>query len=116
MQQQTRELLKAHTADLIRPRYDQSQAAIALLVTTVHDPDATDAQAEDAALAFIEAWGGHPVYRKTARYGLVLHTMRHRPEVADKVTAFSRHVNSRLRYAGGIEDWYATYTRKAVAA
>ena len=101
----TREMLQRHTADIVRPRWGQHEAALGNLVTTVHDPDASDAQAEAAALAFLEEWGGHVVYRKTARYGLILHTMRHRPEVADKVHAFSAYLRKRTDY-DDIVDWY----------
>ena len=105
----TRELLQRHTADQIRPRFDQHEAAIGNLVTTVHDPDATDEQAEDATVAFLDDWYRHPVYRKCARYGLILWTMRHRPELAEKVTAFDEYVRTRLGHTG-IGDWYAKYT------
>ena len=108
----TRELLQRHTADLIRPRWEQHKVALGNLVTTAHDPAATDAQAEAAALAFLEEWGSHPVYRKCARYGLILWTMRHRPELAEKVTAFDEYVRTRLDHTG-IDGWYAKYTGTA---
>ena len=104
-----REQLKEHTADLIRPRYDNHQAAIAHLVTTVHSPEASDEDAEAAALAFLDNWGGHVVYRKTARYGLILHTMRHRPEVWEKAAAFDDYARSRLDL-DGLEGWYRHFT------
>ena len=108
----TRELLQRHTADQIRPRFDQHEAAIGNLVTTVHDPDATDAQAEDAAVAFLDDWYRHPVYRKCARYGLILHTLRHRPDLADRVSEFSEYLRARLDHSG-IDGWYAKYTGTA---
>ena len=104
-----REQLKEHTSDLIRPRWDQHKVTLGNLVTTVHDPDASDAQAEAAALAFLEEWGGHVVYRKTARYGLILHTMRHRPEVWEKAAAFDDYARSRLD-RDGLEGWYRHFT------
>lgn len=106
----TRELLKRHTADLIRPRWDEHKAPLGNLVETVHDPGASDEQAEVAALEFLEDWGGHIVYRKTARYGLILWVMSDRPEVGDKVYAFSAYLRKRTDY-DGISDWYARYTR-----
>ena len=104
-----RERLKEHTNDLIRPRWDQHKVTLGNLVTTVHNPDASDAQAEAAALAFLEEWGGHVVYRKTARYGLILHTMRHRPEVADMVDSFDKRIRHHLGY-DGLECWYRHFT------
>lgn len=104
----TRQLLQEHTADLIRPRWEQHKVGLGNLVTTVHNEEATDAQAEVAALAFLEEWGGHPVYRKTARYGLILYVMRDRPETWLRIAKFSEHVQ-RLNYAD-IGDWYRNYT------
>lgn len=107
----TRDLLRAHTADLVRPRWASYQDAIAHLVTTVHDLDASDDQSEQAALAFLDHWGSHPVYRKTARYGLILHVMRDRLDPADvRPAEFDAHVQ-RLRYAD-TADWYRAYTTK----
>ena len=105
----TRELLRRHTADLIRPRWDQHKATLGDLVTTAHNPAATDTQAEEAALAFLEEWGRHPVYCKTARYGLILHVMRDRLNQFDvRPGRFDTHVK-RLGYAA-TADWYAQYT------
>lgn len=105
----TRDLLKRHTADIVRPRWEQHEAALGNLVTTVHDPDATDEQAEAAALAFLDDWGSHVLYCKTARYGLILWVMSDRPEVGDKVDAFSTYLLKRTDY-DGIADWYSRYT------
>lgn len=112
----TRDLLKAHTVDLIRPRWEQHKAGIGHLVTTAHDPNASDEQAESAALAFIDGWGAHPVHRKTARYGLILWTMRHRPDLADKVAAFSEVVDRMGVTSGGLEGWYAARYPESVAS
>ena len=110
----TRDLLKRHTADIVRPRWGQHEAALGNLVTTAHDPEATDEQAEAAALAFLDDWGGHVTYRKTARYGLILWVMSDRPEVADKVHAFSGYLRMRTDY-DDIVDWYWRYTRGAAS-
>ncbi|MBB1034618.1 hypothetical protein G6031_09480 [Dietzia sp. CQ4] len=106
----TREMLQFHTRDLVHRRWGTWQAAPEALVTTAHDPDATDEQAEAAALLFVEEWSRHPVYCKCARYGTILHTLRHRPELADKVKAFSAAMDRVGDTAGGIEGWYANYT------
>ena len=108
MQQQPRDLLRSHTADIRRPRWGQHESDLGNLVTTVHDDTATDQQAEAAAIAFIDAWCRHPVYRKTARYGLILWTLRYRPELADNLAAFDAHVQ-KLGHADTAA-WYASYT------
>ena len=51
----TRDLLKRHTADIVRPRWGQHEAALGNLVTTAHDPEATDEQAEAAARQLVAA-------------------------------------------------------------
>lgn len=112
----TRSLLKSHTVDLIRPRWEQHKATLGDLVTTAHDPDASDEQAEDAALAFLEDWSRHPVYRKTARYGFILHALRHRPELAGQVAAFGEVVDRVGATSGGLEGWYAARFPEAVTA
>ena len=112
----SRELLKAHTVDIRRPNWGQHESALGRLVTTAHDSDASDDQAEAAALAFLDAWGRHVVFRKTARYGLILHTLRHRPELADKVAAFSEFVDQVGATSGGIEGWYTARHAGQVAA
>ena len=106
----TRELLKAHTADQTgRFRQAGSPDELYDLADTAHDPDATDEQAEAAALAFLDAWYPNPVSRKSARYGLILHTLRHRPDLAGRVDEFSAYLSARLGH-DGIEAWYANYT------
>lgn len=106
-----RDLLKAHTADIVRPRWGQHEAPLGDMVTAVHNPDVSGDQAEQAALAFLDHWGSHPVYRKTARYGLILHVMRDRLDPADvRPAAFDAHVQQ-LRYAD-TADWYRAYTTK----
>ncbi|WP_264885716.1 hypothetical protein [Dietzia sp. NCCP-2495] len=54
------------------------------------------------------------MYRKTARYGLILHTLRHRPELADKVAAFGVVVDGVGSTSGGLEGWYSARYPKAV--
>ena len=110
MNSTTRELLQRHTSDMVRPRWDNHQQAMRGLVSSAHDPATSDEAAEASALAFVLDWSGHPVYRKTARYGVILHTLRHRPELADLVEAFSAVVDKVGNTSGGIEGWYADYT------
>ena len=106
----TREMLQAHTIDQIRPGYPNGMDALDHLTVAAHASEVTDEQAEAAALAFVLDWSGHPVYRKTARYGVILHTLRHRPELSELVEAFSAVVDKVGNTSGGIEGWYADYT------
>lgn len=106
----SRQLLQEHTSDMIRPRWDNHQQAMRGLVSAAQDPETSDEAAEAAALAFVLDWAGHPTYRKTARYGVILYTLRHRPEVAELVEAFSEVVDNVGRTSGGIEGWYRNYT------
>ena len=105
-----REQLKEHTSDLIRPRWDNHKQSMRGLVSAAQDPETSDEAAEAAALAFVLDWAGHPVYRKTARYGVILWTLRHRPEVADLLDQFSEVVDRVGVTSGGIEGWYRNYT------
>lgn len=107
---QVRAALRAHTADQVgRVRYLGTADELYDLADTAHDPEATDEQAEAAALAFLDAWYPNPVNRKSARYGLILHTLRHRPDLASRVDEFSAYLRDRLSH-DGIEAWYDKYT------
>ena len=102
-----RTTLAGHLADLDERRLHAGhEFALLKLVRVVRNPDTLDSEIEDAAVAFLTDWSGHLLRRKSARFGLVLHQVRHLPACADWVADW----DARQQQQGGLSGWYSIYT------